>query len=164
MHVLDAQATGGGTITINCGNAPHTIVPGRLSRPRSSTAEREAAHLPRSDDLSLDELLVVALDGLGFVQVVDHDAQRFPQALPRRVGHPVDPLQLRAVVQVESRHRIERRLAAGDRLRQIGRAQLRQRDLQPRQALARARRVAGDLGEVGAELRGHGLERRHQRR
>ena len=41
-------------------------------------------------------------------------------------------------------------------MQQIGGAQARQRLLQRRQALD-AVRIAGDLGEVGAKLRGYGL-------
>src|SRR6185295_18889534 len=60
----------------------------------------EALHLGARDDLVLvHERFVVALDSVEVVQIVDHEAGRFAQALGADVAHPVEALEPRAVAE-----------------------------------------------------------------
>src|SRR5437868_3210108 len=87
---------------------------------RTSVAQYQPAHLPRGDDVAVDELFVIALDRSTHVQIVDHQTERLAQPLLGDVCQPVDALQLGAIIEVKPRHRILRRLAAVGRLQQIG--------------------------------------------
>src|SRR6476660_1152624 len=118
-----------------------------------SPAQRQTADLPRSDEGAVDELLVISLDRARLVKIVDHQAERLPQALPRDVGEPVDPLELRAVVQVKARHRVADGLAAIAAIQQIRGAKSRKRLLNRRKTLDGDLRVARDLCNVGTEPR-----------
>src|SRR5262252_3805296 len=60
---------------------------------------------------AVHETIVASLDARQVVQVVDHQAGRLLERLGRRIGAGVEPLQARAVVEVEARHRV----AAGSR-------------------------------------------------
>src|SRR6185312_11092232 len=56
--------------------------------------------------------LVIGLDVLETVAIIDHEPGRFGEALGRDVAEPVQPLDGGAIVEMEARHRIERRVAA----------------------------------------------------
>ena len=77
---------------------------GTRHRRNSAATEADVATRP-----SPAEGLVVVLDLALLVQVVDHHARRFAQALRRRIRQGVDPFDPGPVGQVKAGHGIERR-------------------------------------------------------
>ena len=121
---------------------------------RTSIARHHRAHAPRGGDLAAHELLVVVLDFARHVQIVDHHPQRLPQPLLRNVRRPVDALQQRAVVEMESRDRVLRR-ARCDRRAAAGRRRI-AAAAAPSAARGARRRSSGSaaiLVHVGARAR-----------
>ena len=55
---------------------------------------------------------VVLLDVVEVVEIVHHQPVRLPEAVLGHVGEPVDPLEPRAVAEMETRDRIDRRAVA----------------------------------------------------
>src|SRR6516225_11351747 len=65
-------------------------------------------HRAGGDDLALIGIdFVVLLDVFEAIEIVDHDAGGFAQALWRKVAEPVDPLQPGAVAEMKARDRVD---------------------------------------------------------
>src|SRR6185437_12433612 len=89
---------------------------------------REAADRGRGGDLAGAAIgLVVGLDVALAVEVVDHDPGRLLEPLLGDVAKPVEPLDARAVAQMEMRHRIARPPGPGAFVQQIAGAQPQER-------------------------------------
>ena len=80
-----------------------------------------------NDGVLLGIGLVVLLDVLEVVEVVHHQPVRLPQRPLGGIGGEIQPLEPRAVAQVETRNQIERRAAARARTQVIPRRRAEQR-------------------------------------
>src|SRR3954463_12733040 len=79
------------------------------------------------DDAEIGVGFVVLLDGVEVVEVVHHQAVALLEALRRRVAEEIQPLEARAVAEMEPRHRID-----GPARRGLGAQEIISRGRQPR--------------------------------
>ena len=91
--------------------------PAALFRWHEFQIAREFADRRRRNDGPVFRIgFVVLLDLAEIVAVIHHQAVRLRDPALRNVTEQVDPLKPRAIAEVESRHRIERRAAPAARM------------------------------------------------
>src|SRR5687768_11246537 len=85
---------------------------------------RQSAHRGGCRHLALTAIsLVIGLDIAEAVEVVDHDPGGLLHPLRRHVTEPVEPLDARAVAEMEIRDGIERAARTGAHVQQVARAE-----------------------------------------
>src|SRR3954465_11917674 len=80
---------------------------GRGSPARRVDLQRLLDRARGRDDAEIGVGFVVLLDGVEVVGVVHHQAVALLEALRRRVAEEIQPLEPRAVAEMEPRHRID---------------------------------------------------------
>ena len=97
----------------------HGVLRMRGVRTAGAGGRCRAHRVGGGDPALLGQRLVVLLDLAEVVEVVDHQPVRLAQALRRDVAEEVQPLEPRAVAEVEARHRVDRAAGLVLRLQEV---------------------------------------------